>query len=209
MDLRAGYHQIRMKNSDVNKIAFRNHNGHYEFHVMPFGLTNAPATFYSLMNQVFEEYLRKFILVFFDDILVYSKTMEHLQHLEITLQLLQQQKLYVKFSKCIFAQQQIEYLGHVISRNGVSTNDSKVVIMKSWLRPLNLKGLRGFLGLIGFYRKFIKVYRVISKILTNLLKKDSFHWNEEAEVAFVKLKEAMCNSPMLALLDFSTIHFRN
>lgn len=138
--LRAGYHQIRVKPQDIPKTAFQTHHGHFEFVVMPFGLTNAPATFQALMNHIFQPYLRKFVLVFFDDILVYSPTLEqHVVHLEAVLQTLQTHQLFAKRSKCSFAQPSVEYLGHVISGEGVSMDTAKVECIQSWPQPDNLK----------------------------------------------------------------------
>lgn len=203
LDLRAGYHQIRMKVGVIPKTAFKTHHGHFEFLVMPFGLTNAPATFQSLMNRIFEPHLRKFILVFFDDILVYSPTFDqHLAHLKTTLDILKTHQLFVKESKCAFAQRQVEYLGHLISNGRVSTDPRKVEAMLSWPRPISLKALRGFLGLTGYYRRFVQNYGIISKPLTNLLKKGGFNWGKEAEEAFKNLKGAMSRVPVLGLPDF-------
>jgi hypothetical protein len=175
LDLRSGYHQILVAPQDRYKTAFRTHQGLYEWLVMPFGLTNAPATFQSLMNQVFQHLLRKSVLVFFDDILVYSPSWnEHLLHLHEVLQLLRDHCLYAKVSKCSFGVTKIDYLGHIVSGSGVEMDDSKVKAVMEWPLPCNIKQLRGFLGLTGYYRRFIKNYALIALPLTALLKKDQF-----------------------------------
>lgn len=152
---------------------------------MPFGLTNAPATFQCLMNTIFAEYIRKFVIVFLDDILVYSANLQvHQEHLRLVLSLLREHKLYAKASKCSFAKDKIEYLGHVISQAGVATDMEKTSAMHAWPVPTNATELRGFLGLTGYYRKFVPRYGIIAKPLTQLLTKKGFLWNEAAPSNF-------------------------
>jgi hypothetical protein len=205
LDLRAGYHQIRLAPGEEYKTAFQTHNGHYEFKVMAFGLTGAPTTFQFAMNASLASVLRKFALVFFDDVLIYNHSYEeHLGHVQEVLTILQRDKWQVKLSKCAFAQQQIAYLGHVISAEGVATDETKIESVKTWPRPANTKEVRGFLGLSGYYRKFIRHYTNLSQPLTTLLRKGSiFVWTKEHEDAFLVLKEALATAPVLALPDFS------
>jgi hypothetical protein len=204
LDLRSGYHQIRVRPEDIHKTAFRTHQGLYEWLVMPFGLSNAPASFQSLMNEVFKHQLRKSVLVFFDDILVFSPSWSaHLSHLEEVLQLLSQHKLFAKFSKCCFGLSKVDYLGHLVSGHGVEMDSSKVQAVMDWPVPSSLKQLRGFLGLTGYYRRFIKGYASLATPLTDLLKKDNFLWDDSTDVAFMALKQAMTQAPVLQLPDFT------
>jgi hypothetical protein len=171
---------------------------------MPFGLTNASATFQSLMNSVLAQFLRKFALVFFDDILIYISTLlDHVKHLRSVLEVLRHNKLFAKMSKCSFAQQEIEYLGHIISKEGVATDPQKLDIIKQWPSPNTITQLRAFLGLTGYYRRFVKCYGVICRPLYDAQKKDAFTWFDQQEKAFQLLKQAMLQPPVLALPDFS------
>lgn len=204
IDLRAGYHQIRMREGDEEKTAFKTHHGHFQFRVMPFGVTNGPPTFQCLINSIFYGPNRKFVISFLDDILVFSCSLqEHVEHLRTVFSILRQHQLYAKESKCSFAQPRIEYLGHVISKEGVATDPSKTSAMREWPTPTNATELRGFLGLAGYYRKFVPRYGIIAKPLTQLLTKKGFMWSTQAQAAFDLLKDAMVNTPVLALPDFS------
>ena len=178
LDLQQGFHQIRMDSNDIPKTVFWTHHGHYEYKVMPFGLCNAPSTFQATMNELLEPFLRKYTAVFFDDILVYSTTLqEHLTHLHTVLSKLADAKFFLKCSKCLFGQRQLEYLGHIISQQGIQADPTKIQAMIDWPTPSSTTALRGFLGLTGFYRKFIKGYASIATPLTTLLKKDAFICN--------------------------------
>lgn len=204
LDLRSGYHQVRMHADDVHKTAFRTHRGHFEFLVMPFGLMNAPATFQALMNTVLAPFLRRFVLVFFDDILIYRRTWaEHLQHIQAVLTVVRANNLVLKRSKCHFGERQISYLGHVVSADGVAMDAQKVCTVADWPRPRSVRAVRGFLGLAGYYRKFIRNYGTIAAPLTALLKRDAFQWTPDAARAFTELKQALSTAPVLQLPDFA------
>ncbi|KAM0057208.1 putative nucleotidyltransferase, Ribonuclease H [Helianthus debilis subsp. tardiflorus] len=204
LDLLSGYHQIRLQDGSIAKTAFRTHDGHYEFLVMPFGLTNAPSTFQRLMNDVFRPFLRRFVLVFFDDILIYSSTWaDHLTHLRSVFQTLVDNTLVAKLSKCLFGQTSVGYLGHVISGQGIEVDPDKIDIIKKWPTPQSVKDVRSFLGLSGYYRRFIHHYASIASPLSDLLKKDTFVWTDTQDDAFCKLKTLLSSTPVLRLPDFS------
>jgi hypothetical protein len=204
IDLRSGYHQISIRKQDIEKTAFRCHFGHFEFLVMPFGLTNAPTTFQSCMNHIFRGQLRKYILVFFDDILIYSKTWdEHLAHLEKVLDIMKTQSLYAKESKCEFGMRELLYLGHIISGQGVQVHQERIRAIVDWPTPKNLTELRGFFGLCSYYRRFVKGFSQLGAPLTDLTKKGAFHWTEDSQQTFNKMKVVMSTCPVIALPDFS------
>ncbi|CAM9000524.1 unnamed protein product [Rhodiola kirilowii] len=193
-----------MHQGDVYKTAFRTHDGHYEFLVMPFGLTNAPATFQSAMNDMLHPMLHRFVLVFMDDILIYSATWAaHLEHIEAVFQVLSQHGFFAKPSKCELACTRIHYLGHIIREGGMEVDPDKIAAVQQWKQPATLKALRGFLGLTGYYRRFVRHYASLAAPLTHLLRKDAFCWTPDATMAFEALKVALTSTPVLALPDFS------
>ncbi|CAJ2633781.1 unnamed protein product [Trifolium pratense] len=201
IDLRSGYHQLKIKREDIPKTAFRTRYGHYEFLVMSFGLTNAPAAFMDLMNRIFKPFLDQFVIVFIDDILIYSKSKEeHEQHLRLVLQTLRENQLYAKFSKCEFWLDNVTFLGHVVSKNGISVDPSKVEAVQNWPRPTTVKEIRSFLGLAGYYRRFVKNFSKLAFPLTRLTqKKVEFQWTDACEESFQKLKQYLTSAPVLAL----------
>jgi hypothetical protein len=203
LDLRSGYHQVRMNADDIEKTAFRTHEGLFEFLVMPFGLANAPATFQALMHDVLPPFLHRFVLVFFNDILIFSLSwLEHLRHIHLVLAKLQGHQLYVKRSKCSFVARSVAYLGHVISAAGIKMDVQKVKAVLDWPLPRSIRAVRTFLGLAGYYRRFVKDYGNIAAPLTRLLCKDAFKWGPEAEAAFRALQRALTTAPLLQLPDF-------
>jgi hypothetical protein len=190
IDLRSGYHQVRIKHEDINKTAFRTRYGHYEFTVVLFGLSNAPIVFMSLMNGVFKDYLDKFVIVFLDDILVYSRTEEEQeQHLRMVLQVLRENQLYAKLSKCSFYQERIHYLGHIISKDGIAVDPKKIEAIREWSMPRNVTEVRSFMVLVGYYRRFIVGFSKIAHPITSLQRKGKqFHWIEGCEESFQRFK---------------------
>ncbi|GKC78225.1 reverse transcriptase domain-containing protein [Tanacetum coccineum] len=203
IDLRSGYHQLRVHEDNIPKTTFRTRYGHFEFIIMPFGLTNAPAVFMDLMNRVYRPYLDKFVLVFIDDILIYSKTREeHVEHLRLVLELLKKEKLYAKFSKCEFWLREVQFLGHVIDGNGIHVDPSKIKAVKNWEALRTPTEVYSFLRLAGYYHRFIENFYKIAKSLTILTQKcKTFDWGEEQELAFQTLKDKLCNAPVLILPD--------
>ena len=180
IDLRTGYHQLRVREIDIPKTAFRTRYGHFEFTVMPFGLTNAPAAFMDLMHRIFQPYLDQFVVVFVDDILIYSQSeWEHEYHMRIVLQLLRDHQLYAKFSKCEFWLTEVRFLGHVLSTSGVSVDPEKFEAVMSWERPKSVFEIRSFLGLDRYYRRFIGDFSRIAAPMTRLTRKEAkFEWDE-------------------------------
>ncbi|GJR13934.1 putative reverse transcriptase domain-containing protein [Tanacetum coccineum] len=204
-DLRLGYHQLRVRKEDIPETAFRTRYGHYEFQVMPFGLTNAPAVFMDLMNRVCKPYLDKFVIVFIDDILIYSKNkQEHEEHLKQILELLKKEELYAKFSKCEFWISKVLFLGHMIDSKGIYVDPAKIEAIKDWTSPKSPTEIRQFLGLAGYYRRFIEGFSKIAKPMTKLTqKKVKFEWGDKQEAAFQLLKQKLCSAPILALPEGS------
>jgi hypothetical protein len=205
LDLRGAYNLVRIKPGDEWKTAFRTRFGHFEYLVMPFGLTNAPAIFQHMMNDIFRDLLDRFVIVYLDDILIYSNTpAEHEEHVKIVLDRLRKFKLYCKAEKCRFFMDTIPYLGYVISPSGVSMDASKIQAIVDWPAPKNVHDVQIFLGFANFYRRFIHRYADLTKPLTLLLKKNAiFEWSSAAQEAFDKLKTAFTSSPILVHPDSS------
>ena len=203
IDLRSGYYQLKIRNDHVLKTAFRTRYGHYEFLVMPFGLTNAPATFMNLMNRVFHPYFYRFVIVFIDEILVYSKNQtDHARHLRLVLKTLRANQLYAKFNKCQFWLDHVSFLGHVISAQVVLVDPQKVAVVDNWEQPQTVTKVRSFLGLAGYYRRFVKGFSTIALPLTKLTRKEvPFVWSEECEKSFQRLKYLLTHALVLALPD--------
>jgi hypothetical protein len=205
IDLRLGYHQLKIRESDIPKTAFCTRYELYEYTVISFGLTNAPTYFMYLMNEVFMEYLDKFVVVFIDDILIFSNTEEeHEKHLRMVLEKLRSNQLYAKFSKCEFWITKVAFLRHVISAGGVSIDPSKVKDVLHWMPPMNASEIQSFLGLAGYHRRFIKDFSKIAKPMTRLLEKNKdFDWTKECRASFEELKKRLTLSSVLILLDIT------
>uniref|UniRef100_A0A2N9I4D7 Reverse transcriptase n=1 Tax=Fagus sylvatica TaxID=28930 RepID=A0A2N9I4D7_FAGSY len=205
IDLKSGYHQIRMKEGDEWKTAFKTKYGLYEWLVMPFGLTNAPSTFMRLMNHALRAFLGRFVVVYFDDILVYSKSLdEHIDHLHCVLTVLRKEKLYANLKKCSFCLDKVVFLGFVVGAKGIAVDEEKVKAIKEWPTPKSITEVRSFHGLASFYRRFVKDFSTLAAPLTEIVKKSvGFKWGSEQDRAFIEIKERLCGAPLLALPDFS------
>jgi hypothetical protein len=203
IDLRGAYNLVRIKEGDEWKTAFRCRYGHFEYLVMPFGLTNAPATFQGMMNDIFKDLLDRFVIVFLDDILIFSKNIEeHVQHVQIILDRLRKFNLYAKLEKCVFHVQSIDFLGFIISADGISMDPAKTKSIIDWKTPKSAKDIQVFLGFANFYRIFIDGFSRIVSPLTALLKKDTkFVWNSTAQQAFDLLKKLFTTAPILCHAD--------
>ena len=199
MDLLSGYHQIEMDENDKKKTAIICHYGLYQYKRMPFGLCNAPRTFQRMMNKIFRPYLDEFITLYLDDILIYSDTFEeHIEHLEKVFEVLKKANLLIKLKKCKFCVDEIEYLGHIVSKNGIQVDPAKIESIKKLKPPTSITGIRSIIGLCSYYRKFVKNFSKIAKPMSNLIKKDiKFEWTKECQEAFETLKEKLITSPIL------------
>jgi hypothetical protein len=205
IDLRSGCHQLKIRESDIPKTAFHTRYGLYEYTVMSFGLTNAPAYFMYLMNKAFMEYLDRFIVVFIDDILIFSKMMEeHEEHIRLVLEKHRSNQLYAKFSKCEFWLTEVAFLGHVNSAGGVLVDLGKVKDVLNWMPPTTVSKIQSFLGLAGYYHQFIKDFSKIAKPMMKLLEKNkAFEWTKECQASFEELKKRLTSSPVLVLPDLT------
>ena len=205
IDLRSGYHQIWMKKGDEWKITFKTKYGFYKRLVMPFGLTNAPSTFMRLMNHALHAFIGRFVAVYFDDILVYSKNLdEHINHFHCVLTILRKEKLYANLKKCSFCIDKVVFLGYVVSAKGIVVDEEKVKVIKEWPTPKSITKVRSFHLLTSFYRRFIKDFSTLAAPLTKIVKKYvGFKWGSEQDHAFIEIKERLCGAPLLALPYFS------
>jgi hypothetical protein len=201
IDLHSGYHQLKVQEKDVQKMAFRTRYGHYEFLVMPFGLTNAPAAFMDMMNRIFRELVDRCVVVFIDDILIYSKSQEeHEEHLQTVKSVLRKHQLFAKFKKCEFWLDNVAFLGHTVTKEGIAVDPGKVEVVVNWVRPTNAHKVQSFLGLAGYYRRFVEGFSRLAAPLTRLTRKnEKFQWSEECEQSFQELKQRLVTAPVLTL----------
>ena len=206
IDLKSGYHQIRIREGDEWKTAFKTKAGLYEWLVMPFGLSNAPSTFMRKMNQILHPFIGRFVVVYFDDILIYSTTKDyHMVHLRHVLQALHENELYINMKKCSFMTASIVFLGYVITADGIKVDEEKVKAIRDWGIPKNIHEVRSFHGLASFYRKFIRNFSSIAAPITDCMKQWKFNWTEEAEKSFAGIKKKLCCAPILTLPDFEKL----
>jgi hypothetical protein len=204
IDLRSGYHQIRMKLDNEWKTAFKTKFDLYEWLVVRFGLTNAPRTFMCLMNVVLCSFIGKFVVVYFDDILIYSKLLdEHIEHLHAVFGALREARLFANLEKCTFCTNRVAFLGYVVTPQGIVVDEAKIEAIKSWPIPITLTQLRSFLGLVGFYQRVVRDFSTIAAPLNDLTKKGvPFYWGATQEHSFNTLNDKLTHAPLLELPDF-------
>lgn len=204
LDLKTGFHQIRVRREDVEKTAFKTRYGQFEYLVLPMGLCNAPATFQTLMNIIFHDCIDVFLVVYMDDILVFSNTEEeHLHHLEMVLSRLKSEKLYVSPKKCSFMMEETEFVGLLVGRRGIKVNPEKARVVRTWPKPTTLTELRSFIGLLQFFRRFVKRFSARASPLTALTRKEmGIHkWDKRCDLAFADLREVLTTAPVLVPPD--------
>jgi hypothetical protein len=198
IDLKSGYHQIRIKEGDKWKTAFKTKYGLYEWLVMPFGLTNAPSTFMRLMNHVLRAFIGRFVVVYFDDILIYSKNLDnHVVHVKSILDVLRKERLLANLKKCTFYTDKLVFLGFVVSAQGIQVDEEKVRSIQDWPSPISVGNVHSFHGLASFYWRFVKDFSSLAALLTEVIKKNvGFRWGEEQEKAFQLIQEKLTNAPL-------------
>jgi len=203
IDLRSGYHQLRIRPGDEWKTAFKTRDGLFEWLVMPFGLTNAPSTFMRVMNQILKPFIDKFVVVYFDDILIFSRSLQdHINHLLQVFQTLRFESFFINLKKCSFAQSKVIFLGFIVSANGVAADPEKVRTVSDWPSPNNIHEVRSFHGLASFYRRFVKGFSSIMAPITECTKKGAFVWTTAAQKAFEAIKVQLNQAPILRLPNF-------
>jgi hypothetical protein len=204
IDLCSGYHQIRMKLGDEWKTVFKTKFGLYEWFVMPFGLTNAPSTFMRLMNEVLRAFISRFVVVYFDDIWIYSKSLdEYMDHLRAIFNALRDARLFANLEKCIFCTDQVSFLGYVVTPHRIEVDETKIEAIKSWPTPQSITQVSSFLGLAGFYGRFVKDFSTIAAPLHELTKKGVvFRWGQTQEESFATLKDKLTHAPLLQFPNF-------
>ena len=206
IDLRSGYHQIRMRDGDEWKTTFKTRDGLYEWMVMPFGLSNAPSTFMRFMNHILKPCIGNFVVVYFDDILIYSKnSMEHLEHSRQLFSILREQRLFVNLKKCDFYADRIIFLGYVVTKDGIEMDRSKIEAITNWPTPSSIHDVRSFHGLVSFYRRFIRGFSSIMTPVTECFKEDKFKWASVAEESFELIKKKVTEAPCLVLPNLNKV----
>ncbi|PKU75232.1 RNA-directed DNA polymerase [Dendrobium catenatum] len=204
LDLRSGYHQIRIHLGDEWKTAFKTVEGLFEWRVMPFGLCNAPSTFMRLMHDILKPYLDKCCIVYFDDILIYSSSfVEHVDQLKAIFGTLRNHQLLINLDKCEFVAPKIQFLGFVLSTEGIQTSPQKISAIQKWTNPKSITDVRSFHGLANYYRRFIKGFGEITAPITNCLKSSKFSWGREIQHSFELINAALSLAPVLAFPDFN------